>query len=183
MHIQTHLMSGWCIGNCIRLSARQRLMCMIAASAADLDGLSILGGQNAYWEWHHVLGHNLAFGLLTCIVLAILSRANFAVFLLYLALFHLHLVMDFFGSGPGWPICYFWPFSHWSPDNRRWGWAFYSWQNISTALALLVWTIGIAVHAGRTPLEAIMPNLDRQLVSWLRAKFGRVVPLGQGSLR
>src|SRR5437016_3393863 len=39
MHIQTHIMSGWCAASLFPLTARQRLACMIAASAADLDGL------------------------------------------------------------------------------------------------------------------------------------------------
>jgi hypothetical protein len=173
MHVQTHIMSGWCVGNLFRLTPRQRLMCMIAASIADLDGLGILAGQEAYLKYHHVVGHNLLFGLIACIVLALLSRARLGVFALYLALFHLHLVMDFFGSGPGWPIYYLWPYSKWTPDNRHWSWEFYSWQNITAAFALLAWTILIAVYAGRTPLEVPMPRLDRQLVQWFRARFGR----------
>ena len=55
----------------------------------------------------------------------------------------------------------------------RGAWEFFSWQNISTAIAFLAWTIWIAVRHGRTPLEAIMPGLDRQLVDWLRAKLTR----------
>jgi inner membrane protein len=175
MHVQTHIMSGWCVGNLFPLNPRQRLMCMIAASIADLDGLGILAGQEAYWNYHHKLGHNLAFGVAACIVLALLSRARLMVFALYLALFHLHLVMDFFGSGPGWPIYYLWPFSHGSLDNQHWSWDFYSWQNITTALVLIAWTVAIAVCAGRTPLEVPMPRLDRQLVEWLRARFKRPV--------
>lgn len=62
----------------------------------------------------------------------------------------------------------------WSPDNRAWSWEFYSWQNITTAAVLLVWTIAIAVRAGRTPLEVLMPKLDRELVDWLRKRLQRV---------
>jgi len=52
-------MSGWCIANLLPVTPRQRLGAMIAASAADLDGLGILFGQEAYWRYHHTLGHNL----------------------------------------------------------------------------------------------------------------------------
>ena len=161
-------MSGWCIANLFPLTARQRLGCVIAASAADFDGVGIIFGQEAYWNYHHKLGHNLAFGLILCLLLTILIRGRLLVFLLLVALFHLHLLMDFFGSGPGWAIYYFWPFSNWALDNRHWSWAFYSWQNISAAAALFVWMIAIAIRAGRTPLETLMPNLDRQLVALLR---------------
>ena len=131
MHLQTHVLSGWCFGNLFSLTPRQRAFAMIAAVAADLDGLGIFFGQDAYWEYHHKLGHNVGFGLLLCLILTKASRGRVLVFSLYFALFHLHLVMDFFGSGPGWPIAYLWPFSHQVLDNRRWSWNFYSWQNIS----------------------------------------------------
>jgi hypothetical protein len=53
----------------------------------------VLGGWDAYQTYHHKIAH--------------------------LALFHLHLVMDFVGSGPGWGIYYFWPFSQWAADNMH----------------------------------------------------------------
>lgn len=175
MQVPTHIMSGWCAGNLLPgLTPRQRALCMVAASIADLDGLSILGGQASYWHWHHRVCHNLPFGILSSFVLTLFSRTRSRVwfFLLYLGLFHLHLNMDVFGSGPGWGIYYFWPFSNWMFDNQNWSWQFYSWQNILIAAGFLVWTIWIAVARGRTPLETVMPNLDRQLVLWLRGVLG-----------
>ncbi|HSU65852.1 MAG TPA: hypothetical protein VLJ39_03175 [Tepidisphaeraceae bacterium] len=50
MHIPTHIMSGWCMANLVRLTARERLFTMIAATAADLDGVSRVFGQEAYWD-------------------------------------------------------------------------------------------------------------------------------------
>jgi hypothetical protein len=166
MHVQTHIMSGWCVGNLFPLTPRQRLACMIAASAADVDGLGILFGQETYWNYHHKLAHNLAFGLLICLILTFISRGKPLMFILLLALFHLHLLMDFFGSGPGWPIFYFWPASAHAWDNRWWSWEFYSWQNITAAALLFFWMIAIANVCCRTPLELLMPSLDRQLVNW-----------------
>lgn len=170
MHIQTHVMSGWCIANLLPLTAAQRLGCMIAASVCDLDGLSLIGGWDAYSRYHHVLGHNLAFGLLACAVLTACTarlRAAPLVFVLYLGLFHLHLLMDYFGSGFGWGIAYFSPMASREYKTTH-GWEFYSWQNISLAMLLLLWTLVLAVRVGRTPLEAIMPGLDRKLVVWLQ---------------
>jgi inner membrane protein len=181
MHVQTHVMSGWCIASLLPLTARQRLGAMIAASAADLDGLGILFGQEAYWRYHHTLGHNLLFGLIVSLTLTLKMRGWIGVFLLYLSLFHLHLLMDFFGSGPGWPIAYLWPFSRHPWDNRHWSWAFYSWQNISIAAGLVAWTVLIARRKGRTPLEVMMPNLDRQLVQVLRGRRGSNRPVLQES--
>jgi hypothetical protein len=94
-----------------------------------------------------------------------LSAPIWRSFILYAAEFHLHLAMDIFGSGPGWGIFYFWPFSNWSLDNTRLSWPFYSWQNISLAIVLFILVIAIIFWKRRTPLEAIMPKLDRQIVS------------------
>jgi inner membrane protein len=172
MQIPTHIMSGWCAANLFpSLNAKQRLMCMIAAAIPDLDGLSILGGQQSYWHWHHRVCHNLPFGVLVCLGLTAISGWRIGLFVLYLALFHLHLNMDVFGSGPGWGIFYFWPFSDWMFDNSHLSWEFYSWQNLTIAAAFLAWTIGIAVVLRRTPLEYLMPDLDRQLVDILRKPF------------
>jgi inner membrane protein len=169
VHIQTHILSGWCAANLFpRFSPRERLLCMLAASLADLDGLGILFGQEAYWDYHHRLGHNLAYGLVLCALLsAFATRGARLAFGVCLALYHVHLLMDFYGSGPGWGIPYFWPFSprEWRSENA---WPFYSWQNITAFAALLLWTIWIARRLGRTPLEAVMPRLDRQLVGILK---------------
>ena len=170
MHFQTHVLSGWCVANLFPLSPTQRLAAMIVAAAADVDGLGILFGQETYWRFHHTFGHNVAFGLILSAVSAYRSGKRVSIFLLYISLFHLHLLMDFFGSGPGWPIVYFWPFSRHALDNRPWSWAFYSWQNITTAFGLVAWTGVIAFRCGRTPLEIVMPNLDRQLVHMLRRR-------------
>ena len=172
MHCPTHLMSGWCIGNLFPLSGGQRLACMLAAAMADVDALSVVGGWDAYQIYHHKLAHNLPFGVLACAILWWFTGRRLWPFLLYLALFHLHLVMDFFGSGPGWGIYYFWPFSQWAADNWHYSWEFSSWQNSTTAGLLLLWTIGIAYFRRRTPLEVVMPNLDRQLVDLLPRRAG-----------
>jgi inner membrane protein len=167
MHIQTHILSGWCAGNLVPLNARERLLCMIAASAADVDGLGILVSQDLYWDYHHKLGHCAAFGVLLSVVLSSLSTHRALSFVTYLALFHLHLILDYFGSGPGWPIFYLWPISNLEWVNPH-AWEFFSWQNITAAVALIAWTVQIAVSRGRTPLELLMPSLDRKAVVWMR---------------
>jgi hypothetical protein len=170
MHIPTHLLSGWCAANLLPLNARERLGCMIAASAADIDGLGIIFGREsaAYWDYHHKLAHNLPFALLLAGVLAIFATRRMLAFIVYLALAHLHLLMDYFGSGPNWPIDYLWPFSTWHITNDA-AWPFYSWQNMAIALSLLAWTIWIAFRRGRTPIELLAPRLDRAFVQWIRS--------------
>ena len=162
-----------------RFTPRQRLCCMLAASLADVDGLSILGGQNAWWDYHHTLGHNLLFGIAVCAALAAWTRFSVGAASAYLGLFHLHLLMDYYGSGPGWGIPYFWPLSR-----RQWvnsdSWEFFSWQNVVAAGFFIAWTVWIARRAGRTPLEVVMPNLDRQLVALARVHRDAEIDSGAG---
>ena len=164
MHIQTHVLSGWCLSNYLNVGPRERLFCMIAASFPDLDGLSMLAGREAYWTYHHVIGHNALVGLAVAALLAGFSPHRLRSFLAYVGLFHLHLLMDCFGSGPGWEIAYGWPLSSWTIESHA-AWEFYSWQNISVGLCFVVWTVVIACRQRRTPLEVLMPSLDRQLVA------------------
>ena len=163
MHIQTHVLSGWCVANLLDLAPRERALAMVAATAADLDGLGLLVSLEAYGEYHHVLAHNILFGLFLSALLTVFSPHRVKAFLLYLALFHLHLVLDLFGSGPGWGVCYLWPFRD-TEFRTRQAWAFVSWQNFLAVCVFLSWTIVIVVRKGRTPLEAIWPSLDRKIV-------------------
>jgi len=84
---------------------------MLAASLSDIDGLGILISEEWYWRFHHALGHSLLFGIVLSVLLAALSTRRVLGSVLYLCLFHLHLVLDYYGSGPHWPLYYAWPFS------------------------------------------------------------------------
>jgi hypothetical protein len=164
MHIQTHILSGWCIANALPCTPRQRLFAMIAASAADIDGISYFFGQEAYWTYHHTFGHNVFTGILISAALAAFTpRRRIASFILFLALFHLHLLMDYYGSGPDWHIHYLWPMKAMIIKNPH-AWEFYSWQNMLVFAVFLLWAIWIGWKKQRTPLEIIMPSLDAQLV-------------------
>ncbi len=161
MHIPSHLMSGWCVGASLPLTARERVACMLAATLADLDGVSLIGGWEVYQRWHHVLGHNVLAGLLQAVVCARMGRATHRgrLFLLCLALFHLHLLMDFYGSGLGWEIHYWWP---WREDGygTEHAWALGDWPNYAAMGVLLLWSFAVAIWKGVTPFELIAPGLE-----------------------
>ena len=101
MHLQTHVMSGWCVANCFRLSARERFLAMLAAGLPDLDGVTYFFGDEAYWATHHIYGHNLLFALLLSGVLVVFCAQVklFPVFSAVASAFHDHLL----GSGEGGP--------------------------------------------------------------------------------
>lgn len=163
MHIPTHVLSGWCVANCFNLTPRERLLAMSAASVSDLDGIGFFFGEEAYWRYHHIVGHNLLVGVLFSVAAAAVSRQKATAFALYLSLFHLHLLLDFFGSGPLWKIHYWWPFNDRGYLTQH-AWELSSWPNYLTAAVLMVWTVLIARRRRVTPLEVLAPRLDAKLL-------------------
>ncbi len=163
MHIQTHCLIGWNIANLLPLGKRERFFAMLVSIMPDLDVLSKVFGEDAYQDYHHVLSHNLPALTVFALIPACFSRPKSGCFIFYMLLGHLHLLMDYYGSGEGWSISYLWPFS-----NREfmtgYGWEFYSWQNLTAGGLMIVWMLAIIYFKKRTPLEYIMPKLDRQLV-------------------
>lgn len=145
------------------LTPRERVFAMVAASAADMDGVGLLVSIDYYARYHHVLAHNLLFGGLLAAALAIFSTHRLKAFILFLVLFHVHLLLDFYGSGPGWGIHYFWPFgggAFFCPHV----WDLNSWQNIVAFEVLFLWMFGIVFWRRRTPFEAILPSLDAKII-------------------
>lgn len=177
MYIQTHVLSGWCLGNLVHLSRRERFFCMLAASLQDIDGFGFFISRALWWDYHHVLGHNLCFSLLLSAILAWLSHHRLKAFIVYLILAHLHLLLDYYGSGPGWGIAYLWPLGDGYLVNPS-AWTFDAWPNVISGYGFVAWTVGIAIMQQRTPLELPMPSLDQQLVT-LAQKWrpkGKVTP-------
>lgn len=171
MHVPTHILSGWCLGNLLpRFGPRQRLFCMVMAAIPDMDGAGIVISQDLYWDYHHKLGHCLALGLALSAILARYSPrpGRWVAFAAYLAAFHLHLLLDFVGSGPDWPIYYLWPISSRAWENPH-AWMLYSWQNITAGLMMIGLAVWIARGMGRTPLESLMPSLNEKFVAAVRS--------------
>ncbi len=158
------------------MNARERLCCMAAASLPDIDGLGIVLGEKTYQNYHHVLSHNLPFAIVLSLLLITWTKGSIRrrawVFIVFAALVHLHLVMDYFGSGPLWPIYYFWPIDRTFRFVNPTAWPLFSWQNAVAAALLLGWTIVIARRQRRTPIELIAPRLDREWVAFLQARRG-----------
>lgn len=84
-------------------------------------------------------------------------------FFIYIALFHLYLLMDLFGSGTGWGIAYYWPFSK-RIEGISYYRELYSWQNILAGVFFITWTWLIILKKKRTPLEYIMPEFNPDIL-------------------
>ena len=151
---------------------RDRVMVTVGGLLPDLDGLTLLAGEEWYGRWHHVLTHGVVAAVACTAALAGFARRRLAVFGLALAAFHLHLSCDLAGSGPGWPIHYVWPFSmHETMWSGQWNLA--SWQNSLIGLAATLTCLACALWRGRTPVELFSLKGDAKVVATLKARFGR----------
>ena len=162
---------SWLVGH--RLEARRdRLLVTLAGVLPDLDGLTLLAGEDAYGRWHHLITHGFVAALLICGALTVFARRRVAVFGLTLVAFHLHLLCDLAGSGVGWPLFYGWPFS-----TRALGWAggweLASWQNSVIGFIATLAVLACAVTSGRTIVELFSARAEREVVQAIRRRFVR----------
>ena len=181
----THLLVGWGLANSAPLNRLERACITLAGVAPDFDGLGIIvdvATQNsaAPTEWwgtyHHILGHNLAFGLAAGTATFLVSKGRWLATFLALLSFHLHLFGDIVGArgpdGEQWPIPYLLPFSDvwqltWSGQ-----WELNAWPNFLISIALLSITFYWAWSRGYSPIEMVSVRADRAFVAALRQRFG-----------
>lgn len=183
----THFLVSWLVANRPGLNRRERAVVTLAGVIPDADGLGIVpelltrnSDEPLLWwsEYHHVLAHNLGFGLAVAIGAFFVGTRRWMVAGLALVSFHLHLLGDLVGArGPDdeqWPVPYLLPFS--GRLNLTWSgqWELNAWPNfLITALALAL-TFWMAWRRGYSPVELISRNTDRSFVEALRRRFPRV---------
>lgn len=165
---------SWLLGASLP-DRRDRLLITCAGVLPDLDGLTLLAGVDAYVEYHHVLTHGYPAALVTALVCGMLAKRKAAVVVLALLAFHLHLLCDLVGSGPGWPLHYFWPTSDraWFWDGQ---WDLASWQNSVIGLTTTLAVLASSLWWRRTMVELISPRWDAEVVATVRRRI-----LGAGS--
>jgi hypothetical protein len=153
---------------------------VLAGLAPDLDGLSLLGGVDAYGRWHHLLFHGALGAAVTAAACAAFARRRGTVAALAVVAFHLHLVCDLAGSGPGWPIFYFWPLNRteWMWDGQ---WDLASWQNSVIGMGATVLCLLSALVVRRTAVELFSLRADAAVTAAVRRRFLRQ-ERGRGSV-
>jgi inner membrane protein len=187
----THLLVGWVVANTANLNRRERAAVTLAGAAADLDGLGVIaeiftrGSDHSlpwFSDYHHVLGHNLGFGLLVAGTSALVATRRWKTAGLALLAFHLHLLGDVVGArGPDgyqWPIPYLLPFSNawqWTWEGQ---WALNAWPNLLLTVAALAITFVLARKRGYSPLEMVSLSLDGVFIETLRRRFPIPSPHG-----
>ena len=179
----THLLISWVVADASNLNKRERAIVTLAGLVPDVDGVGIaaevLTRQSdrplTWWtDYHHMLGHNLGFGLVVTVVGFSLATKRWKTAALALLTFHLHLVCDLIGSrGPDgyqWPIPYLLPFSIAWPWTWHSQWALNAWQNfVITGIAMLI-TIYGAWKKGHSPVEMISVHADQTFINTLRIR-------------
>ncbi len=182
----THLLLSWSIANTTRISRRERALVTIAGVVPDFDGAGLIldifshgpGQQSSLWDkYHHVLGHNIGFGLFLCLLTFVFSTRRRATSLLVFMSFHIHLLGDLLGSkGPDgyqWPIPYLLPFS----DEWQWIWAgqwqLNAWPNFVVTFVTGFIMFYLAWKRGVSPIEIVSVKANDTFVSTLRNRFGQ----------
>ena len=178
MHPPTHALLSWLLAEAGGLEHRRdRGLVLAAGLLPDLDGLSILFGQEAYLTWHRILLHHGVGAAGIALLTAAVARARLRTAALALVSTHLHFVCDMLGSaGPDgsiWRIPYLVPFDMAHPGFApAWQWGLASWQNVSITVLCLVACAVLGVRRGRTILEPVSLRADRAVVEVLRRRFG-----------
>ena len=81
-----------------------------------------------------------------------------------------HLVGDYFGSGPGWGLWPFLPFSDRFYE-CEYAWNLVSWQNTLITLVAIAVTLWAGVRQGHTPLEFVHAGIERAVVETLQLRW------------
>ena len=185
MNPVTHLLVGWTVANATTLTPRERALVTVAGIVPDVDGFGMVTDlltRNSehplelWGKFHHVLAHNLGFGLGVGVAAFALSRRRWVAASLALLSFHLHLAGDLVGArgpdGDQWPIPYLSPFSQDWQLTWTGQWALNAWPNFVITGALLLLAFYLAWRRAFSPLELVSSRADRAFVKTLRDRFG-----------
>lgn len=181
----THFLVSWGVANVIPSERKDRTLITIAGVIPDIDGFGAIpelltrnSDYPLFWwtNYHHILGHNLTFGLLVTIGSFAIAKKRWKTAILSFLAFHLHLLGDIIGArGPDgyqWPIPYLYPFS--DAWQLVWGgqWALNAWPNFVVTGAALFLAFYIAWKRGYSPLEMISSSANQAVIQTLRNRFG-----------
>ncbi len=185
MNILTHAFAGWAMSLPFELERRDRALVVLASVAPDLDAVVLVGDLlkgrpldqcELFATYHHVIGHNILFVVLTTVACVLLARRKVLMGGLALLAVHFHLLCDIVGSrgpdGSQWEIPYLLPFSNAWHLAVDWQWALNAWPNILFTVVLLAVTLYVAWSRGLSPVGLVSPRADRAVVATLRARFG-----------
>jgi len=184
MSPETHLLTSWIIGAKTTSNLRDCRLVTLAGIVPDVDGLGLIvdlvtGRTMYYHQFHHLLLHGAFGAILLATLFALLARDRWKVFLLVLAVYHLHLLCDLAGSrGPApedlWPIHYFGPFSREPVWLWRGQWPLDAWPNRLIGVLVLVVALWMPVRLGHSLVGVFNRKADAAFVAILRRWHGLI---------
>ncbi len=166
-----HLQYGWWFAHWMQTNRRERAAIALAGAGPDLDGLSLFGGGDAYYHYHHILFHNVATTLAVIPLAGIFFWRRPVVWFMVVFAFGMHVVEDYFTVS--------WNLTPWAPFDAtvvNLSTHFQSWvvQGLFQSIAIvfvLSMTIWIYIRYHRTPLEIISPAFDRLIMDYAVLPF------------
>jgi hypothetical protein len=185
----THLFASWIVAAKTTDNLRDRRLVALSGLLPDVDGAGLLvdyarqaldRGDDFYFyqRYHHSLLHGVFGAVLIGLVLMCVARRPGRVFLLAVAVAHLHFLCDLVGSrGPTpldiWPIHYLAPFSYeWT---WRWShqWALDAWPNRLIGVGLFAGCLFLAVRLGDSVVGVFNRRADAVFVQVIRRWWER----------
>jgi len=178
----THLLISWVVADATQLEKKDRAIVTVAGIAPDVDAFGIVvealtrnsDHPLTWWtDYHHVIGHNLSFGLIVAVASFALATKRWKTAALAFLTFHLHLLCDVIGAkgpeGYQWPVPYFYPFSEWqwTWDGQ---WQLNAWPNFVITGLVLGITFYWAWKRGHSPVELVSATADKAFVETLRRR-------------
>lgn len=161
-----HLQYGWWFAHWGEFNRRERAAIALAGVGADLDGLSLLAGGEAFHRYHHILFHNVGATLAIGALAGLLFWRRPRVWLLVVFAFGAHIVEDYVTVG--WDQFPWQPFgasavnlSHHLPN-----WLVQGVFQVAAMFFIMAMTVWIYLRYQRTPLEIISPALDRLIINY-----------------
>ena len=122
MHAITHYLIGWSIAAPASDQRRDRTLIALSAMSPDIDALGgivdlvarVAGHPTNYFgEYHHIIGHNIGFGLLITAICGAVAINKLRTAAFVLLSFHIHLLCDILGARgpaePAYPDGFQWP--------------------------------------------------------------------------
>ncbi len=166
-----HLQYGWWFAHWGAFGRGERAAIALAGAAPDLDGLSLLGGADTYYAYHHILFHNVGAMLAVFVFGGFFWWKRKLVWLLVTFSFAMHVVEDYLTTS--------WNQHPWEPFSEATvnlshhlpGWMVQGVFQATAMVFILGVTVWIYLRHGRTPLEILSPALDRLLVNYAVLPF------------
>lgn len=169
----THGLIGWSVSQSL-VNRKDRILVTAASLIPDIDGIGVVISLEYYAKYHHVIGHNLLLALIISLFAYMYCKEKLKAAALTFLSFHTHLLGDLLGSGSGWGILYWWPFSrHEYEFYPPFQWELDSWQNFIVTVICLGIVVYCAIKKDRTIVEVFSVKADKQVVNVFKKWFLR----------